>query len=174
MDFITSSALGYTLPVNAWHDIPAAIATLQAAGALHRIPMLRALYAGRIAHFEAARNTSAGAIKAFMRAASLPAVVLLGDDDHASTGPAGWPIARRLLRWARHVVIHGTGPKPEHYEAAVQTAEHVGRVLFIETASDAVGTWRRAAEAAPQRPSMGLYLPTQGQHPIPPAHGAVQ
>ena len=49
--------------INTWADIPAAIARMQAAGVVHRIPLLQNLYHGRIAHLELHRDGSARQFK---------------------------------------------------------------------------------------------------------------
>ena len=77
----------------------------------------------------------------------LPALALLGDDDHATPdGPDTWPIAQRALRWARFVLIHGGVGRPEHYEYAIALAVAHRRLLMIESSSANVPAWRAASE----------------------------
>ena len=135
------------LKIDRWADIPTAIATMQAAGADHRIPLMQGLYHGRIAHLELHRDGSARQFKMWAAMSRLPAVLLLGDDDHAEqAGPDTWPIAPRVLRWARFVLIHGGAGRPEHYEYAINLAGTFRRLAMIECSSGNVGAWRQAAE----------------------------
>ena len=127
-------------------DIPRAIAAMQQAGAGHRVPLLQALYRGRIALLEAQRNSSSKLFKCWTAAACMPAAALIGDDDHANLdGPDTWPVAQRMFRWARFVLIHGGGGRPEHYEHAVQLTEACGRLVMVECSSANVEAWRDAA-----------------------------
>ena len=50
----------------------------------------------------------------------LPCALVLCDDDVVSLGPSRFPQARRLLRWARRIVVHAAGEKSEHYALAVE------------------------------------------------------
>jgi hypothetical protein len=132
--------------IDRWQDIPAAISRFQLAGAGHRVPLLRALYEGRIAHLELQRSGSAGLFKRWAAMIRLPGMVLLGDDDHAvNDGPDAWPIARRVLRWARFVLIHGGAGAPEHYELAIQLTKQHGRLVLVESASTRISDWEDAA-----------------------------
>lgn len=70
--------------LHTWADIPPAIARLQAAGADRRVPLLRALYYGRITHMELHWGGSAKQFKTWAAAVRVPALTLLGDDDHAT------------------------------------------------------------------------------------------
>ena len=135
------------LSINSWDDIPAAIARFQAAGAGHRVPLLQALYHGQIAHLELHRASSARQFKQWAAASRLPALALLGDDDHEPLdGPGTWPLAPRVLRWASFVLIHGGAGRPEHYQYAVSLAVVHRRLVMIESSSANIPTWRVAAE----------------------------
>lgn len=159
------------IPVNSRADLYDAIALHEQVGAHHRIPLLRALLNGRIAFFDANRTTSAGTVKRFFSMVEKPAIVLLGDDDYSpDAGPAGWPVAERAMRWARHVVVHGTGGTPEQYSEFVGTAQEVRRLLIVETAGHLAPDWIAMAKAARPRPSIRALLPLPGQaHPTLPA-----
>lgn len=138
----------HVLQIDSLDDIPGAIARLQAAGAGHRVPLLQAVLHGRIAHAELHRATSAGYLKRWAALAPpLPALALIGDDDHATpAGPDTWPIAPRAFRWARFVLVHGGAGHPAHYERAIALAAIHRRVLMVECASDSIPAWLDAAE----------------------------
>lgn len=135
------------LKINTRDDIPLAIARLQAAGVGHRVPLLQALYHGRIAHLELHRGTSARYFKLWAAALPLPALALLGDDDHETPdGPDTWPLAPRVLRWARFILIHGGAGRPEHYEHAIELTGTFRRVAIIECSSANIEAWLQAAK----------------------------
>ena len=135
------------MTINSRADIPAAISAMQQAGAHHRVPLLQALYYGRIALLDLYRPGSATLVKRWMAAVRLPAIASIGDDDDVlEQGPGTWPVAPRLLRWARFVVVHGAPGAPEHYEHAVKLAWVYRRVLLIECSSANVAAWTAAAE----------------------------
>ena len=134
------------LRIDTWDDIPGAIGLMQQAGAGHRVPILQALYHGRIAHLEVQRTGSTGLSKRWSAIVRLPALALIGDDDHASSdGPGTWPVAARLFRWARFVLIHGGAGQPEHYALAVALAEKHGRLVMVECSSANIQAWHDAA-----------------------------
>jgi hypothetical protein len=56
-----------------------------------------------------------------LRHVERPVIVLIGDDDHAPTGPNGWRCAGRLARWGKAATVHGAGGEPVHYEMAVKS-----------------------------------------------------
>lgn len=151
-------------------DLVNAIALHEQVGARHRIPLLRALLSGRIAYFEAHRTTSAGTLKRFFGVAEKPALLLVADDDYASTGPDGFPVADRAMRWAKLAVIHATGGTPEQYSELVEAAELTRRLVLVETSSAQADTWAARAKAQPNRPRLLLLKPiADGQHPVLPA-----
>lgn len=126
--------------------ISRAVAALHQVGAGHRVPLLQALHRGRITLLEARRPGSSKLFKLWAAtAARTPAVALIGDDDCASPdGPDTWPIAPRMLRWARFILIHGGG-QPDRYEHAVRLAEASGRLMMVECSSANVEAWQEAA-----------------------------
>ena len=101
-----------------------------------------------------------------------PVLVLLGDDDYQSTGPAGWTAANRLLRWATGAVIHGTGGDIASYKMAAGMAIAHRRFLLIETNSLHIETWGATLKAA-RVPFLAL-KPSGGLHPLPLDQGVVQ
>jgi hypothetical protein len=146
------------------------IAAAGTLGAAHYQIPLRASREGRINLAIASRggDISIGQLKRSPR----PILVVIGDDDYASTGPVGWPIARKLFRWARHVVIHATGADDTSYRLAVEMAVTVRRLVLVETSSDCAGAWAAACRQA-HIPALAL-MPANGQHPLPLSREQVQ
>ena len=102
-------------------------------------------------------------------AAKGPVIVVIGDDDYASTGPAGWACAASIAAWAGCAVIHAAGATAETYREAVMGAYLVGSAVLVETDSTHAETW---AELFRPKPVL-MVLPMDGAHPIMPARGAV-
>lgn len=99
-----------------------------------------------------------------------PVLVLIGDDDYASTGPAGWHCARKAAAWTRAALIHGAAGHPDHYQAAVANTLMHGRFLMVETAAAHLHAW---AALLATKPAL-VITPTGGQHPLPPPREALQ
>lgn len=158
--------------IDTWDAIPAAISRLQTAGADHRVPVLRALYRGKIAHLELGRNGSVGTFKRWAAAIQLPGLALIGDDDHSEAdGPDTWPIAHRALRWARFVLIHGGPGDASHYEYAVMLAKRYRRVVMVECSSANIAAWENAAsKCCTGAEGLVMRPPPGGVHParVPP------
>jgi len=103
-----------------------------------------------------------------------PVVCILGDDDYATTGPAGWACAGKVRAWAGGAIVHGTGGQPWHYDGAADTAMQVRRLLFIETSSAGAQQWAAfLRERTPALPFMWLLPPAPGSHPGMPSRGEV-
>jgi len=159
--------MSFTRRIDCWDDIPGAISDMQRAGAGHRVPLLQALYQGRIAHLETQRSASPKLLKLWCAKVRLPAVLLLGDDDHMFPfGPGTWPFAARAIRWARFIVIHGASDQPDHYEQAIALAEQFGRLLLVECPSTGIEAWERAADRFNQSAHRLVLRPPSGSvHP---------
>jgi hypothetical protein len=143
--------------------LPEMIMRLEQAGQGFRVPILRAVFERRMGFVESARG---GQIPAKVLRDPRPHLILLGDDDLCSSGPAGWPQGRRLLRWCRRVMIHATGGEPQHYALAVEATESAGRVLLIETDMVHMPAWLALVqERQPPVPTLVLR-----PHPGEPAH----
>ena len=153
--------------INSWSDIPHAISQAQQAGAGHRVPLLQGLYNGRIAHWELQRTSSARQFKLWAAMSRLPALALLGDDDHAILdGPDTWPLTRRVFAWARFILIHGGAGQPWHYEHAVGLAESYGKLAMVECSSVNILKWQAAAERWAIRAEGQIMQPPPGcPHP---------
>ncbi len=166
-----------TIRIDTLEDARRAIDLYSRTGFDFRIPLIQGVLDGRIAHDEVQRPGSARRLKAFLAlTARRPTLILVGDDDDAPTGPDGWPTARRLMRWARVVVLHGTGAERWHYETSVNTAELCGRLLMVETSSAMLPAWMAATKRwAPAAGVQVLRVP-EGlpPHPVTPAREFVQ
>ena len=155
-------------------DIPLTIAFLHSLGGAPelRIPVLQALYDGRIAALDIGARTSAKDVKLFLASAKKPTLAILGDDVDEPAGPAGMPCVERLLRWARTVIVHGSGGQIADYIAAVAAAERYGRVLLVECRSEAIEAWHEAAcRWAPKANGLIIRPPAGAQHPDPESAG---
>jgi hypothetical protein len=150
------------------------IGAFATAGLAHRLPLLEAVHAGRLAFAEAGRAWRPAATLRALDRTGKPALLLLGDDDETPTGPAGWPGAATALRWARVVVLHATGGKPEHYRLAVEMAARHQRVVMVETTPAHLAAWLALARPSPSRPALLIVPPPGDVHPRPAARGTVQ
>ncbi|MBN8889214.1 MAG: hypothetical protein ABS99_05720 [Acetobacteraceae bacterium SCN 69-10] len=132
-----------------------------------RLPLVRAAAAGKIAVAEPGRIATGKAVRSMLNRPGLPEVVLIGDDDYRSTGPAGWRCADWLAGWGRRALIHGAGGEGRHYEVAVQAAVAGRRLALVETTSAHAAAW--AALLRDRMPSLIVVpKPGDGPHPIPP------
>ena len=130
------------------------------------VPILEAVRAGRVARVFVTRRdgmASNRTLKTIQRAV----LVIVGDDDYSSTGPAGWPTAAPLMRWTRAVMAHGAGAEPDHYRAAVASTEAHGRFVLVETSSEHVPAWMACAA---DRVAVAI-VPRNGPHPVLPSRG---
>jgi hypothetical protein len=145
-------------------NVARAIAFCRANDAEHHVVLLEAAAAKRLAYTALGSRLARPNLHALNKAAG-PALVLLGDDDGDTTGPAGWVALPQLTTWARYAVIHGTGGDRPTYQLAISMAQEVGRLLLVETSSDAVEPWTRALTRAGVRTL--CFVPSGGGvHPI--------
>jgi hypothetical protein len=113
--------------------------------------------------------------KAFCRNTSgRPAIVLVGDDDGMDLGAAGWPLAPRVLRWAKRVMLHAAGAEKRHYRAAVTAATLYHQVAIIECNTATFDSWAAALHALRVPPPTLVIWPHEGVHPIPLDRGMMQ
>ena len=103
------------------------------------LPLYRAVRAGQINVIEPRR--AATVKKALLADTRRPCIVLLGDDDYESTGPAGWACARRVKAWSTVAFLHAAAGEPHHYEAAVVASAASRRLLLVETSSTHRDAW---------------------------------
>lgn len=86
-----------------------------------------------------------------------PLVVILSADGNDAAGPDAFPQARRMLRWARALMIHAAGGQPEHYAAAVCASIALRRFLLVETDTAHEAEWcALAARLAPHTPMLRI------------------
>jgi hypothetical protein len=129
-----------------------------------RVELLRAVRAREIALLETMRD---GIISCRMlERLTRPVMVLLGDDDYASTGPTGWAAARRLLYWASAAIVHASSANAETYRAAIALVVGHRRLLLVETDSAHVDEW--SAAVLKRRIPLLRILPIDGVHPAAP------
>jgi hypothetical protein len=76
----------------------------------HRLPFLRAARNRQLSMCELERGGAPEWRELERLTERLPLLLLIGDDDHQSTGPAGWPGLQRMRYWRpRMVIVHATG-----------------------------------------------------------------
>ncbi|WP_198374056.1 hypothetical protein [Neoroseomonas rubea] len=151
-----------------------AIAKMDAIGVVHFAPVLRAIRDGQIVCVVIKRTAGEEAMSLrHIANHPLPALIIMADDDHASSGPARFPAARKALRYARAHMIHAAGGQPSDYALAIQAAMAQRSCCLVETDAAHLDEWARfAARAAlPRRVPTLLVRPTDGVHPI--INGAV-
>ena len=147
--------------------ISALIAASSVAGEAFRAPLLRAAAAGDLAVAAAAYGTP---IPARILKQRHPTVALLTDDHPGATGPAAWPQARKLARWAAWIVLHATGGQPEHYALIAAAAVRVGQVLVVECQQRHLAAWQEVVQQERKlRHLLCIMPPPGGQHPVSPA-----
>jgi hypothetical protein len=128
-----------------------------------RVELLRAVQRGDINLVEPCRDAVVpGRV---LKNMARPLVVLLGDDDYAATGPAGWATVPRLLRWASSALVHASGGDVPSYRLAIAMALARPRFLLIETDSAHAAEWD-ATLSRRRIPCIGL-APPFGVHPVP-------
>jgi hypothetical protein len=135
-----------------------------------RVELLRAVRARAINLVEIERK--APAPMRLIEQSSRPVMLILGDDDYAATGPAGWAAWQRLSYWARGAMVHATGADATSYQMAIGMALVVQKLLLIETDSAHAHEWGAALHRR-NIPAIGL-LPPDGQHPLSIARSAMQ
>jgi hypothetical protein len=151
----------------------AVIAHLSRSQYAYKVPLYRAAQAGMISLCEITRGATPP-LKRLDRT-DRPSIVLVGDDDYASTGPAGWVATRRLMYWIRAALVHGTGGTMEDYCGAVAMALKWDKVVLVETSSEHLVNWADVVQKAPHRITAVFKRPTApGVHPIPLTKGDVQ
>ncbi len=137
-----------------------------AAARLHQLPLLRAATDGKhaLALISAPDVNWPARVSKHLGAQ----VVLVGDDPWpagVSLGPDGWACLRGARRWARLVVVHGTGSALEHYRLASALAVVHRNLLFVETDSGHVAEWASRFSC----PVLRFVPPAGHAHPEPSA-----
>lgn len=143
------------------------------AGAGWLVPLLRAARRGdlQLLMAPAGGRLPLGLLKPAKH--SRPTVVVLGDDAGPSAGPAAFPQARRLFRWASWVMLHSAGGEPWHYACAAEAATLMRRALVVETSTAGLPAWVALKnELAPETPGICFQVP-EGRPPHP-VHGLGQ
>lgn len=162
------NTLGVT-QIGAPDQIDRLIVHASALGLPGRVELLRAVRGGAINLLEIGRQ-SAAPVRTLERSLR-PVVMVLGDDDYASTGPSGWAAWQRLSYWARTAMVHATGADAASYRLAIGMALAHRRFLLIETDSAHAHDWGAALHKR-NIPAIGL-VPPDGAHPVMPPRGGM-
>ena len=132
-------------------------------GLVGRVELLRAVRRGEISLAEPPRDRTVP-LKVLERSFR-PLIVIIGDDDYASTGPDGWTAVPRVLRWSRGAMVHATGADAPSYQMAIGMALECRRFALIETDTAHARQWG-AALIAKRVPFLGLVPCDGGTHPM--------
>ncbi|WP_237214206.1 hypothetical protein [Falsiroseomonas oryziterrae] len=138
------------------------------AGELHEAVWLAAVQRGEIA---AAAVEPGGRIPLRVldtQPGQRPLLILLRGDGVTPVGPDGFPQARRILRWARAIILHGAGAEPQHYATAVASAMATGRAVIVETTTAHLPAWRAVRDrVAANTPTLQIETrPGEPAHPV--------
>jgi hypothetical protein len=144
---------------------------VMAAACPAKLPIVRALAAGLIGIVEVERGATFPA--ELRKPAPKPLIAIIGDDDFASTGPAGFPSAKRFGYWSRAVMVHGAGAEAAHYALAVEAALVLRQVLLVETDAQHIEEWTRFLGDGKRAPILEI-RPRDGIHPAPIDRGRLQ
>lgn len=136
-----------------------AIAKMQVCGRVGYVELLRAVREGAIALCPIGRRDSRFQPS---DAHGKPVVIVIGDDDYASTGPAGWACTEAVANYASAAVVHGAGATASTYKMAIVNALAVGKVVLVETSSAYADAW---AEAFARMPTI-VIAPPERAHPV--------
>lgn len=171
----TGGAGSPTVTIDTYADLARAIVLHQMAGVIGMTHLLRARMRDEIALWNLLPSSTTAEFKRFAGATrSKPTVFVVGDDDGLDRGPAGWTQARRAVRWAASVMVHGAGAEIAHYEAVVQTAQTRRRMLLVEASAVTLPAWYELVAAAPHRPAALMIVARDGVHPAPVGREAMQ
>lgn len=129
------------------------------------LPLIRAARLGLIALAAVPRGVPPR--RRLLEETKRPVCVLIGDDDHASTGPGAWPGARWLSYWGRAAIVHAAGGEPEHYSIAVAATLAHGRLLLVETDTAHEAAWCRFLGEGRRCPLLRIVPHDGRQHPAP-------
>ncbi len=147
-------------------NVARAVALCEALDSAHHVPLFQAAGVGRIAMTGLADRLSRPNLYSLNKSKQ-PALIVVGDDDHGTTGPMGWAATAQMVQWARGCLLHATGGDQRSYALAISMAEDFGRLLLIETSSDAAEAWLSVLRAA-DVPTVLLRPTGDGIHPVEP------
>ena len=146
--------------LNTHAGLTIAIDKLRAAGDHAHAELFEAARADRIVVMFAWRSSTVP--MRLLKQQTKPTLVVIGDDDYQSTGPAGWQNAAALMRWCSRTVLHGSGADVATYRGIADVTAQVGRMLLVETSFEHLPAW---VELAKDKPAL-VIVPQEGRHPI--------
>ena len=103
------------------------------------LPILRAARDGRLALFCVGRdvNFPPKQLDSYL----CPRLVVLDDDNCASTGPTHFPCAETVFRWANIVIIYGAAGDPLYYQQFAILTEVFRCAVLVECPSKDTEKW---------------------------------
>jgi len=97
---------------------------------------------------------------------SRPTLLIVGDDDHQSTGPAAWP--GELREYAPAAMIHAAAADVPSYQLALKRCLEERRYVLVETSSTRLLEWGAYFATASRKVLLDIVRPPAGQqHPVP-------
>jgi hypothetical protein len=124
------------------------IVRVQQSGEGFRLPLLRAVAAGRLAVVAVAGGQPAP--EHHLKEAK-PTTIIISDDTPAAIGPRRWRQLPKLMDWATVVVLHATAGQPEHYEMITTATLMAKRVLVVEMQQRHHAAWlQRVSRRGPR------------------------
>lgn len=153
---------GNTLGITGRDRVDEIIARVDAVGEGWRKPYLRAARDGLLALLLSSNGQRVD--KRLLADRRRPQLLIVTDDHPAAIGPDGWPQIRKLMTWAKLVIIHASGGEDRWSHMAVAATLQAGRVLMVECEFRQHDAWLSLVRAHGCR-HLSI-LPMGGVHPI--------
>lgn len=131
-------------------EVPHIINALQLAGLHERSMLFEAVARGEIALL-AADNRGRMPLED-LRHCRLPSITILTADGPGRSRPEDFDDIKRLLRWARLVIIHAQHATRADYRTILSMTQGCYRLLLVETTAALAARWRERLEASKKLP----------------------
>lgn len=141
-------------------DFDHLVAIAIAAGAIHTAELLEVAKRGYIRLCSVFRGAKPPL--GFKASGAVPLVIVLGDDDRQSTGPAGWACASDAIQMARCAVLHSCLGTAGQGHLVATMATSLGTCLLVETDPEHAGAWALELDKA-AKPYIQIAAPSAEQ-----------
>ncbi|WP_148299289.1 hypothetical protein [Komagataeibacter kakiaceti] len=142
-------------------EVPEIINALQVAGLHERAILFQAVARGEIAML-GADNRGKMPLKD-LRACGVPSITFLSANEPGKERPQDFDDLRRILAWARFVVIHAQHERSSDYEAILNLTRDCGRLLLIETSLPHITMWLERLSYSKKLMPFMLMAPENGE-----------